>query len=64
MYFLLSLVLGLYRVFCERNMLSTMVELFHEAYVLGESWYEIQVQILQTVSILLMNINNQRSLCK
>jgi len=54
-----------FEVFCERNMLRTFVELFQEARnggVGGDADGEVRVQVLQTVSILLMNIANQRSL--
>lgn len=50
-----------FEVFCERSMLKALVDLFQEANGVAP---EVQVQVLQTVSILLMNISNQRSLCE
>jgi hypothetical protein len=53
-----------FEVFCERNMLRTFVDLFQEGGgAHGNPRHdEVRVQVLQTVSILLMNIANQRSL--
>ncbi len=47
-------------------MLRTMVEVFREAGALPPAggWLEVQVQVLQTVSILLMNVRTQRCLCE
>ena len=41
-------------VFCERRMLGTFVTLFRDAHVLN-CWAGVAVQVLQTVSILLIN---------
>jgi hypothetical protein len=46
------------RFFGEKGIMRTLVELFRE-----RSSF-VRVQIIQTVSIILMNINNQRSLCE
>jgi len=54
-----------FEVFCERNMLRTFVDLFQEGgggALSNPRHDEVRVQVLQTVSILLMNIANQRSL--